>query len=101
MCEQVPAEERTRTGIEKLARMLWDAQEGMGMTWTGTTYHITGAAHERWMEMASGRLMRCVWLCAGSLLPVPTCPSGHAGGTRAVGPLGSGDLSRLVAKKKK
>ena len=35
------------------------------------------------------------------MLPVPAYLSGHAGGTRAVGPLGSGDLSRLVAKKKK
>ena len=61
LCEQVPAEERTRTGIEELARMVWDAQESVGMTWTGTTYHITGAAHERWMEMARGHLMRYEW----------------------------------------
>ena len=56
LCALFGAEWRTRASVGRLARALWDAQQSVGMSWTGTTFAITGQVNHCWLALARSHL---------------------------------------------
>ena len=59
LCGRFDQSIRTSEFVARLARALWEAQEAVGMVWTGTRFTLTSMVHHYWIAIARSHLDQC------------------------------------------